>query len=174
MNEEKKHVLDKIADIVDFPEKEHESDEAIASEFYEFVQTMLDASAASNGTFMYVNTSIQVATYIYEKFLSILPKKNDDLNYKFINYLEMFSFKHMNEPGSGSGSARYYENLVYPFILGHEEVVVTATLIQDKVYKGAYGIKFIMDKTTREYYPMLIFNAKDKVKLFEESEKNSI
>ena len=172
MNEEKEHILNKIANIVDFPEKEHESDEAIASEFYEFVQTMLDASAASNGTFMCVDTSIQTATYIYEKFLSILPKKNDDLNYKFINYLEMFSFKHINEPGSGS--ARYFENLVYPFILGHEEIVITATLIRDEVYKGAYGIKFIMDKTKREYYPRLVFNAKDKVKLFEESETNSI
>ena len=74
MNEEKEHVLNKIANIVDFPEKEHESDEAIANEFYEFVQTMLDASAASNGTLMCVDTSIQAATYIYEKFLSILPK----------------------------------------------------------------------------------------------------
>lgn len=173
MNEEKKHVLNKIANIVDFPEKEHESDEAIANNFYEFVQTMLDASAASDGTCIHVDISTQVAMYIYENFLKSLPKRNKVLNYNFINYLEIYSFKYINEVGS-SCCERYFENLVHPFILGHEEIVAAVTLVRDEVYKGAYGIKFIMDKTKRGYYPTLIFNAKDKIKLFEESETSSI
>ena len=168
MDDEKKPIMLKIEDIVTFPEKEHESDEAIADEFYKFVQTMLDASAASNGTVLYVNINRCAGVYVYEKILNKLPRqsKHNDLNYKFVNILEIFSYKYLNET---TNDAYRYENLNYPFIMGHEEIVVSATLIRDEVYKGAYGIKFIKNKTTNKYDAKLFFNTKDKISLFEKS-----